>query len=292
MPHRFIVIIAKRNINYMKCLLTALCLFSFSIASFSQDRMFAYTYQTNVLNKGDFDLEFQNELRTGKVGAYSPYVFGQHLDQRLELEVGLGKKVQTSFYLNSERFDYADTSSTGLNQQLKLSFSSEWKWKLADPVANGIGLTLYEELEFGGSNVEFETKVIIDKRWQNDLIAFNVVSKYEIEKEIARVDNVTKADWTNNSPVELYFGYMHFFKPEMGYGLEISNKNDITKENGWMNSVWFAGPAFHASVEKFFINISALPQLVNLHKTIAAPGSRDLNDFEALEVSVLAGYSF
>ena len=26
----------------------------------AQDRVFAYTYQTNILNKGDFDLEFQN----------------------------------------------------------------------------------------------------------------------------------------------------------------------------------------------------------------------------------------
>src|SRR5258708_40092297 len=84
----------------------------------AQDRMFAYTYQTNVLNKGDFDLEFQNTLRTGKAGAYSPYVFGQHLDQRLEFEVGLGKNIQTSFYLNSELFRYADTSSTELNQEL------------------------------------------------------------------------------------------------------------------------------------------------------------------------------
>jgi len=84
--------------------------------SFAQDRYFAYTYQTNVLNKGDFDLEFQNTLATGKVGEYGPYVFGQHLDQRLEYEVGLGKKVQTAFYLNSELFTFADTSSTDMNQ--------------------------------------------------------------------------------------------------------------------------------------------------------------------------------
>ena len=276
----------------MKYFLTTACLCAFTIASVAQDRMFSYTYQTNVLNKGDFDLEFQNELRTGKVGANSPYVFGQHLDQRLELETGLGKNVQTSFYLNSERFDFADTSSTNINSELKLSFSSEWKWKLSDPVANGIGFTLYEEFEFGGSNVEFETKAIFDKRWQNDLIAFNVVSKYEIEKAVTRVDNVTKADWTSNSPVEFYFGYMHFPKPEIGYGFEIANNNDITKENGWMNSVLFAGPAFHVSLEKFFINLSALPQIANLKKTVYALGSRDLNDFEALEVRVVAGYSF
>ena len=61
--------------------------------------MFVYTYQTNVLNNGHFDLEFQNTFKTGKVGAYSPYVFWQSLKQRLELEFGLGHKEQPAFIL-------------------------------------------------------------------------------------------------------------------------------------------------------------------------------------------------
>src|ERR1039457_4764917 len=145
-----------------KIITTIILLACFAITN-AQDRMFAYAYQSNVLNKGDFDLEFQNELRTGKVGAFSPYIFGQHLDQRLEFEIGLGKNVQTSFYLNSELFNYADTSSTEINQELKISFSNEWKWKLSDPIANALGCTLYEEFEFGGNNIEFETKLILDK---------------------------------------------------------------------------------------------------------------------------------
>ena len=275
-----------------KILITLFFISTVISASFAQDRLFAYTYQSNVLNKGDFDLEFQNEVRTGKAGAYSPYVFGQHLNQRLEFEVGLGSKVQTSFYLNSESFNFADTTSTSLNKIQKFSFSNEWKLKLSDPVANIIGCTLYEELEFGGNNFESETKIILDKRWQNDLLAFNIVGKYEVEKEISRTDNVTKANWSNNSPIEFNLGYMHFFKNGIGFGLEIRNNNDITKENGWMNSVWFAGPAFHASIGKFFTNITALPQIINVHKTDAAPGNLDLNDFEQLEVRVLVGYSF
>jgi len=272
--------------------LVAVCMSSFH-RSFAQDRLFAYTYQTNVLNKGDFDLEFQNTWASGKSGAFSPYVFGQHLDQRLEFEVGLGKKVQTAFYFNSELFNYADTSASELSQELKISFSNEWKWKLSDPVANRIGLALYEELEFGGNNFESETKIILDKRWQNDLFAFNITGKYEIEKEITRTDdNITKAEWTSNSPVEFYLGYLHFFKPEFGLGIEMRNNNDITKEDGWINSVLFAGPALHVSVGKFFTNLSVLPQLANLHKTDAAPGNLDLNDFESLEVRLLIGYSF
>ena len=113
-----------------------------------------------------------------------------------------------------------------------------------------------------------------------------------MEKEIKRVGNVSKVQWTHNSPAELDFGYMHFIKPGIGFGAEIRNVSDITKEDGWMNSVWFAGPAFHAAIGRCFVNISALPQLWNMHKTDAAPGTRDLNDFEAAEFRVLVGYGF
>jgi hypothetical protein len=277
----------------MRYWLIIIVLLDFVAVTSAQDRIFAYTYQTNVLNKGDFDLEFQNTLATGKVGDYSPYVFGQHLDQRLELEVGLGKNVQTAFYFNSELFNYADTTSADLSQELKISFSNEWKWKLSDPAANKLGFALYEELEFGGNNIEFETKLIFDKRWQKDLLSFNVVGVYEIEKEIERDEsNHTVAEWEHSSPIELNLGYMHFIKPETALGLEVKVNNDIAGEEGWTNSVLFAGPAFHASVDKFFANLSVLPQLANLHKTEYAPGNRDLNNYEALEVRLLIGYSF
>ena len=68
-------------------------------ASFSQDRVFVYTYQKNVLNNGHFDLEFHNTFKTAKVGAYSPYVFWQPFKQRHELEFGLGHKEQPAFIL-------------------------------------------------------------------------------------------------------------------------------------------------------------------------------------------------
>ena len=204
----------------MKYFIILIYVITFTNLAVSQDRMFGYTYQSNVLNKGDFDLEFHNTLSTGKTGAYSPYIFGQRLDQRIEFEIGLGKNLQTSFYFNSELFNYADSTSAFMNQELKISFSNEWKWKLSDPVADILGTALYGELEFGGNNVEFEGKIILDKRWQNDLFAFNLVGKYEIEKEISRENNISKAEWTNNSPIELYLAYMHFINREIGIGFE------------------------------------------------------------------------
>ncbi len=60
----------------------------------AQDRLFTYTYQSTVLNKGQKELEIWNTLRTGRSDFYS------RLDNRSEFEVGLGKNFQTAFYLN------------------------------------------------------------------------------------------------------------------------------------------------------------------------------------------------
>jgi len=87
-------------------------------------------------------------------------------------------------------------------------------------------------------------------------------------------------------------GYIHFFKPKVGLGLEFRNNNDITQEDGWINSVFFLGPAVFASTGNFFTNISALPQIINFRKTDAAPGNRDLDNYEQIEIRIIIGYSF
>jgi hypothetical protein len=74
--------------------LFTLLLFPLTITSFTtyaQDRMFTYTYQSNVLNKGQRELEVWNTLRMGKQDYFSRF------DNRTEYEIGLGSNLQTSF---------------------------------------------------------------------------------------------------------------------------------------------------------------------------------------------------
>ena len=66
----------------------------YTIPSFAQDRLFTYTYQSTVLNKGQRELEVWNTLRTGRQDYYARF------DNRTEFEIGLGKNLQTAFYLN------------------------------------------------------------------------------------------------------------------------------------------------------------------------------------------------
>src|SRR5665647_1980133 len=92
----------------------------------AQDRVFNYTYQSGVLNKGQKEIEIWSTLASGRADFY------RSINHRMEYEVGLGGKLQTSFYLN---YGYGksvieENGIQRLKNDTKYSFSNEWKLKL------------------------------------------------------------------------------------------------------------------------------------------------------------------
>ena len=70
----------------MKKMLLFILSVSIGFLTNAQDRFFARTYTSNVLPKGDIDLEFWHTSRIGHAGQ-----FFHAQDQRMGLEIGLGK---------------------------------------------------------------------------------------------------------------------------------------------------------------------------------------------------------
>lgn len=280
----------------MKYIFTTALLLLTTVATFAQDRVFARTYQSTVLGKGNFDLEYWTTLRTGKVGDYSPYAFGRYLDNRFELEFGLGKNIQTAFYFNTSNFKYAllDSNATEFPTQtsIETSFSNEWKFKLSDPVANRLGSALYIELSAGSDEYEIEGKIILDKKLGRELFTLNLVGECEFETEVEREGDEIEREIEIETPIEIDLAWMHMFKPTCGLGLEIRNHNEIVKGEGWEHSVLFAGPSLFFNQGKFWGVLNLLPQITNLHKTDVAPGSKVYDEHEAFEARLLIGYSF
>ena len=95
----------------------------------AQDRLFTYTYQSGVLNKGQREIEIWNTFRTGKNDYFA------RLDNRAEYEVGLGKNLQTAFYLNLSSITETNSyfGAKSFNTEHEISFSNEWKYKILDP---------------------------------------------------------------------------------------------------------------------------------------------------------------
>lgn len=261
----------------------------------AQDRVFARTYQSNVIPKGSFDIEYFATLRTGKSGDESPYHVGRKLDTRLEFEFGLGHNLQTAFYLNTNEFIYTlkdSSNKTGISgADFKTSFSNEWKLKLSDPVANSVGSGLYLELTAGADEYEIETKFILDKRYSKHLFALNITGELEFETELELKGTEIEKEIELEFPFELNIAYMYFLKQNLGLGFEFRNQNKIESGN-LKYAVLFGGPTIYFNQGHFFGAFNILPQWTNLKKEKDVSANIDHIDHEDLEMRLLIGYSF
>ena len=267
--------------NIMKKILT-ICAIVFTVSGKAQDRYFARTYTTNVLPSGGIDLEFWH---TSRFGHKNQFYHAQ--DQRMEIEIGLGKNWQTAFYFNRYQQRFSETNQ-GTTTSNEIGFSNEWKWKASGPQRK-LGVALYGEWGIkGGDELELETKLILDRNFGKNLIAFNGVAEYEKEFEWEN-GRIESANW--EAPVEFDLAWMYNVKPSFGIGLELRNHNEISKDDGWEHSVLFGGPTVNFRGSNWFVIVNYLPQWVNLHKTNTAPGNKVLDEHERAEARILIGIS-
>jgi len=247
----------------------------------AQDRLFTYTYQSSVLNKGHRELESWHTLRTGREDYYARY------DNRTEYEIGLGNNLQTAFYLNltSQTRTISDNSGKSLSTENEIGFSNEWKLKLLDPVAHPIGLALYGEVGISSNEYELEGKIILDKKIGNLTIAANAV--YEQEFAPGYVNNVL--EWEKEKKIEGYLAFAYPLGPKFQLTLENACKN-VFVENKLEHSALFSGLGFSFVLENFWLNFTAMPQITSFKGETNS--NLNLNEYEKVQFRLLFSYMF
>jgi hypothetical protein len=271
--------------------LAFILLLTFSV--FAQDRQFLYTYQSLTLPKGSKDIEVWNTYRTGRKYAYN------RLDQRIEFEVGVTDKLQTALYFNAEHTTFQshldtlggipDTAFYALGSESAFSFSSEWKLRLSDPVADRIGSALYAEITVGTMETELEGKLILDKKSGNNILAMNLVGEYELELEAEPAKHEIEQEQEFKPEVDL--AYMRMIKPHFGLGLE-ARYNGVIVKGEVEHSAVFGGPTLFYGHDKFFMILNVNPQIANLQVNDQNPESFDMTEYEKYQVRLLLGLSF
>jgi|GEM_PF-187170 len=252
------LIIISLNKDKMKRIMI-LVLFSLNMHANAQDRLFTYTYQSNVLEKSQKELEIWTSMFNSREHFYRGF------EHRIEFEVGLGKKLQTAFYLNSEYNAFIELHDTIeiLHHESEFSFSNEWKYKLSDPVANAFGSALYFEYTLAPAETELELKFIIDKQSGKFLNAFNVEGEMEFEKEFEEEGNEIEVETEIEYKLNLFYGLAYNLSKNLSVGFELKNSNKF--EDGELEySILNAGPCFSWNTEGFWLNFSFMPQLTNL----------------------------
>jgi len=248
----------------------------------AQDRVFTYTYQSNVLNKGQKELEVWTTLGTGRQDYY------RGLNHSLEFEIGLGGKLQTAFYLN---YGYSTgiTNTNGtdvLSSSNSYSFSNEWKLKLSDPLADRLGSAFYLEYKLAPEAADLEGKFILDKQTGRFIHALNLVGEFGFEKKFTPEGNRILTETEKELNLELNYGFSYRINENWFAGIELMNEN-VLAEGELQKSLLKAGPGISYSGQGFWVNLTFMPQLTDLKS-----GSRSIAEEDGLQTRLIFSYAF
>ncbi len=236
----------------------------------ASERRFTYINESPVLQKGMVEIE---PISTVKVGRDTYYF---RLDQRLELEWGLGKGVQTAFYLNF-RAQAHDEAGVMVKQTKFRGFSNEWKFSLLDPVADPIGLGVYVEFGVQPHEAELEAKLLLDKAIGPVLLAFNAVGEVEVKPQAGG-----EAPHVEGKLIFL-LGTSFNIGKRFSLGFELRELNFF--EDGELDLALLSlGPVVSVRGERVWMSLTVLPQIVDFktrtHRT---------HDTEWLEARLMFG---
>ncbi len=266
----------------MKKIVLASFLLLSTMSLLAQDRVFNYTYQSAVLEKGERELEVSINSFDGKEDYF------RELETKIEFEVGLTSKLQTSFYLNTKQ-QAAFEKMTGeiVLSPSEISISNEWKYKFSDPVANRIGFAGYAEFTIATDELEIEMKAIFDKKIGRMTHAFNATLEPEWETTVIEGKKMVY----NNLNYNFNYALCYNINKIWNLGAEIINRNIYVGKDKLTNSALFAGPTLGFNIDKFWINLSFSPQVTGLKNPNNVSGL-NLNAYTKTDTKIIFSYSF
>lgn len=260
-------------------------------AAGADENLFGYSYGTDVLPKGHFELYNWTTWRHSKdQGAYDA------VDLQFEFEYGITDRLETSSYLvfdarrqHDVGEDYPDVSRfrwDGFKQSVKYNVLSPYK----DPV----GLSLYLEPGYSryhkvtGERIdefELETKLILQKNFLDDTVAWVVNVTPEFEWYFPKEGRTEK-----EFIVEATTGINYRFAPNWFAGLEMRYHTEFPEYDFQEHWAVFVGPNIHYGAKKWWFTLTVLPQVYG--EPSEGGSHRHFGEHEKIEVRMKVGYNF
>lgn len=248
----------------------------------AQDRIFNNVYQSTVLNKSQKEIEVWMIALTGKENFY------RQLRNRVEYEIGLGGNLQAAFYINTKQTSKYDESINDIIvESPEISFSNEWKYKVADPIANRLGFAGYFEYTIAVDEFEIELKAILDKKIGRSTHALNFI----LEPEWKNIIKDGKSTLERETKYNAYYGYSFQVDRNWNLGLECMYKNVKMQGSDAIHSSLFLGPNIAYNINKFWINFSMTPQILGM-SDYNNKKALDLDEFTRLDTKILFSFTF
>jgi len=151
--------------------------FFIALPAFAGSRRFTYVYEVTTSPHGDVEIENWITWKTHKP---DDRAFDQ-VDFRHELEFGITERFQAAIYLADWNYHRGMSAEP---RGFTLSGSAlELIYNLTNPVADPIGLAVYQEFQGGYRRFESESKLLAQKNFGKFVVAYNATLEAEWEGE-------------------------------------------------------------------------------------------------------------
>jgi hypothetical protein len=209
-------------------------------SAFAGARHFTFIYEAPTAAPGSFEIE--NYATTRFANGFTDAVF------RNELEVGIAEHFQASIYFAN--WDYTRShENRGVHYD---SSSLELIYNLTNPVADPIGISLYQEISAGRRLFESETKLIAQKNFGPLILAYNLTLEAQWADEGLR---------EHNGELQQAFGASYEIGPRISVGAELLHEILLPD---WRSSEtvnnFFLGPNASYRGDRWFATVTALAQ--------------------------------
>ncbi len=290
----------------------------------ADEPLFGFVYTTDLLPKGQREVEQWATLREGRSEGYFHVV-----QARTEFSYGMTDRFQLSGYLNLSWADvyhnipsgetappeifadyYADPNKPFNHFRLE-SFSGEALYRISSPYTSPLGVAVYMEPSLGPRTMELENRLILQKNFLDDklVFAFNTTVGFEMrelhgdpEAEPTSADFVDH--WDHETDVNFGIAGSYRFARNWSVGLEFQNERewagfDPFASSQRTNVAYYTGPTLHYANQHFFFTGTVLFQLPwaqdladDAADSFVVNGITNADDFENLRVRLKFGYFF
>lgn len=261
--------------NFINLLLLFFIL-SLTSQLFANDRKFTYLYQSTVMGKGEKEIEIWTTTRIGKNTGYFA-----RIDNRVEFELGVTKKLQTAFYINFSNTTTDNSSGTNKTEFKFRGISSEWKYQFTSPVSDALGFALYTELGLNTDEVELESKLILDKKINKTTLALNITFEPEWKLSSGKTETETKLEGS--------FGLSYPLAQNIHAGFELRQHNVFTSA-GLEHSAFFGGPVISYSGDEWWATLTLMPQIAGF-KGKSTGSKLNLNEYEKFQARFMFAFN-
>jgi hypothetical protein len=276
----------------------------------AQERLLAYTEQSATLAKGSYEVYAGYDRKNGGTQYYN----GNY--GKIGVRMGLSNYLSVAASLNGSKIGYVANQISPndrrtrqfdpyITDEMEAFGTLSAKILLLDGTTEPLGIALSNELTVGTNHIAFSPKFIVDKKFGDNYLSFNAAMIFHTMRDALKAETVT----TTNAYATNYYanGNMSFMMPQysfnmaylryffdqnLAFGVEVKTHSESQLEVGMAYLTLFAGPTASIRRDNWLFNITALPQIRNLHKTWVAPDNLVLDAQQRIQLRASIGVTF